>query len=474
MSISRLFNRLAKPGSTLARAACQVAALASLFAVADMAQAVPSYARQTGSECAACHVGGFGPQLTPYGIKFKIGGYTDTDGQGTKVPLSAMLVGNYTKTAKNAAEGDKVEHFDTNNNAAMQEASVFLAGRLMENVGAFIQSTYSGVDRKWALDQVDLRYARSLKLGDKETTVGVSLNSNPTLTDPFNTLGQWRFPYTSSDFNGGFGPSPLVESLGGSVAGVNAYAFFDNSIYAEVGAYNSLSKTGLNMVNADDPGRFKGMGTYWRLAYFKDMKKDNFSVGLFGFNANLQPDRGDLGTADKYRDLGVDASYQFLGNRKHIATVNTSYVREWQNLNYTAGVLSEADNQKSHLDQFRIATSYHYDQSYGATLGLFTSRATGDNTRYGTSGATLTDGSGNPTTSSYSGKPNTSGYVLQADWTPWGKENSWGAPWANVRLGIQYTGYTKFLGGSTYQDADGNERRARDNNTTMLFLWTSI
>ena len=474
MSISRLFNRLAKPGSTLARAACQVAALASLFVVADMAQAVPSYARQTGSECAACHVGGFGPQLTPYGIKFKIGGYTDTDGQGTKVPLSAMLVGNYTKTAKNAAEGDKVEHFDTNNNAAMQEASVFLAGRLMENVGAFIQSTYSGVDRKWALDQVDLRYARSLKLGDKETTVGVSLNSNPTLTDPFNTLGQWRFPYTSSDFNGGFGPSPLVESLAGSVAGVNAYAFFDNSIYAEVGAYNSLSKTGLNMVNADDPGRFKGMGTYWRLAYFKDMKKDNFSVGLFGFNANLQPDRGDLGTADKYRDLGVDASYQFLGNRKHIATVNTSYVREWQNLNYTAGVLSEADNQKSHLDQFRIATSYHYDQTYGATLGLFSSRAGSDTKRYGATGNTLTNDDGSPTTSSYSGKPNTSGYVLQADWTPWGKENSWGAPWANVRLGIQYTGYTKFLGGSTYQDADGNERRARDNNTTMLFLWTSI
>ncbi|HMW78326.1 MAG TPA: hypothetical protein PKA22_11035, partial [Rhodocyclaceae bacterium] len=64
------------------------------------AHAVPSYARQTGSDCAACHVGGFGPQLTPYGIKFKLGGYTDSDGQGTKVPLSAMLVANWTRTAK--------------------------------------------------------------------------------------------------------------------------------------------------------------------------------------------------------------------------------------------------------------------------------------------------------------------------------------------------------------------------------------
>ena len=40
--------------------------------------------------------------------------------------------------------------------------------------------------------------------------------------------------------------------------------------------------------------------------------------------------------------------------------------------------------------------------------------------------------------------------------------------------GLQYTGYTRFMGGSSYTDADGNLRRARDNNTTMLFLWTSI
>lgn len=426
---------------------------------ASVAEAVPSYARQTGAECASCHVGGFGPQLTPYGIKFKIGGYTDTDGKEGKIPLSAMMVVNASRTAKAVSEGDKVEHFDTNNNVAMQEASLFLAGRLTDNVGAFVQSTYSGVERKWALDQVDIRYARSLQLGGKETTVGLSLNSNPTLTDPFNTLGQWRFPYTASDFNGGFGPSPLVESLGGSVAGANAYAFFDNSIYAELGLYNSLSKTGLNMINAGDAGKFKSVGTYGRVAYFKDMKRDNFSVGLFGFNATLQPDRGDLGTGDKYRDLGVDAAYQYLGNRQHIATVNASYVKEWQTLDYTHGVLGDTDSSKGSINQFRMATSYHYNQTWGGTVGLFDTRGNTDVKRYG---------------SSLNGTPNTSGYVLQADWTPWGKEGSWMSPWANVRLGLQYTGYNRFMGGATYHDADGNERKAHDNNTTMLFLWTSI
>lgn len=437
----------------------RLVALLGLMALADTALALPSYARQTGAECAACHVGGFGPQLTPYGIRFKIGGYSESDGNGSKVPLSAMLVGNYTRTAGNVAESDKVQRFNTNNNTALQEASVFLAGRLMENAGSFIQATYSGVDRKWVLDQVDLRYARPLKLGDREATVGVSLNSNPTLTDPFNTLGQWRFPYTTSDFNAGFGPSPLVESLASGVAGANAYAFFDNHIYAEIGIYNTLSKTGLNMINAEDPGRFSGVGTYWRTAYLLDRKRDNFSIGLFGFAAKVQPDRSAPGSSDRYRDLGIDASYQFLGNRQHIVTFNSSFVREWQKLDYTAGTLGEADNLKSHLDQFRVAGSYHYAQTYGGTLALFASRANADATRYA---------------SSLNGRPNTSGYILQADWTPWGKENSWAAPWANVRLGIQYTGYSRFMGGTSYLDGDGTERHARDNNTTMLFLWTSI
>ena len=50
------------------------------------AHAVPAYARQTGSACADCHAGAYGPALTPYGMRFKLNGYTDTDGQGTKFP----------------------------------------------------------------------------------------------------------------------------------------------------------------------------------------------------------------------------------------------------------------------------------------------------------------------------------------------------------------------------------------------------
>lgn len=45
----------------------------------------------------------------------------------------------------------------------------------------------------------------------------------------------------------------------------------------------------------------------------------------------------------------------------------------------------------------------------------------------------------------------------------------------NARLGLQYTGYNRFNGGSHYIDeVNGSHRKASDNNTTMLFLWLAI
>src|SRR5580700_10789149 len=73
------------------RAVCHLLMLlCAMYGLSEAAWAVPSYARQTGYACVKCHVGGFGPQLTPYGIKFKINGYTESDHKGFKLPLAAM------------------------------------------------------------------------------------------------------------------------------------------------------------------------------------------------------------------------------------------------------------------------------------------------------------------------------------------------------------------------------------------------
>lgn len=433
--------------ATLAAAACGL--------WSPSAHAVPSYARQTGSDCAACHVGGFGPQLTPYGIQFKLGGYTDSDGKDGKVPLSAMVVGNWTRSSKDAAVAP--DRFKVNDNAALQELSVFLAGRFGDHVGSFVQYTYSDVDKASAMDQLDLRYATPLTLGDRDATVGVSLNTNPTLTDPFNTIGQWRFPYTESDFGYGTGPSPLLEGLASTVIGANAYGLWDKHWYGELGLYTTLSPTMLNHFNADDPGKFKGPGSYLRLGWMQDRKRDFLSFGLVGFDAKLAPDRT-APLSDHYRDLGIDASYQFLGNREHIFTLNGSLIREWATLDQTLAA-GGAERAGQSLTQARLAGSYTWQQTWGVTAGLFHTRGSRDTVL---------------NASSLNGRSDTAGYILQADWTPWGKEGSWGAPWANTRLGLQYTGYSRYQGGSHYLDDNGNDRRARDNNTLTAFVWLAF
>ncbi len=53
------------------------------------AHALPSFARQTGQNCVACHAGGQFPELTPYGRLFKLTGYTI--GQRA-LPLAAIAV----------------------------------------------------------------------------------------------------------------------------------------------------------------------------------------------------------------------------------------------------------------------------------------------------------------------------------------------------------------------------------------------
>jgi hypothetical protein len=428
---------------------------------APTVNALPSFARQTGEDCASCHVGGFGPQLTPHGSRFKLSGYTDTDGKSGKLPFSAMAVGSWTQISKDLSE-DAGPHNGPNDNASLDEAAVFLAGRLSDKVGSFTQVTYSGVDRNVALDNMDVRYALPLTLAGKDSLIGVTVNNNPTVTDPFNTLPAWRFPYAASELAPGGAAAPLiVDGLGQQVVGASIYAFWNDMLYAEAGGYRSLSHQSLRALGASDElGRTPGLTSYWRLAYLNDRRWQNFTAGVFGLNSRIQPDRID-GPENKYNDVGVDASYQFLGTREHIASIYSSYIHEDQKLNasYANG---DAADRTGRLSEFLLNVSYYYDQTWGLTVGRFDTKGSRDAGLY----------AAEPDGGSRLASPNTAGYIVQADWSPWGKEDSWNAPWANLRLGAQYVIYQRFNGAE--EDYDGAGRDASDNNTLFLFAWTSF
>ncbi|HYX47076.1 MAG TPA: hypothetical protein VE820_09685, partial [Sphingomicrobium sp.] len=182
------------------------------------AEAVPAFAQQTGRNCAACHVGGFGPQLTQFGREFKLGGYTLR--MQKSIPFSVMAVGDYVHTSK-AQDEPPTDHSKTNNNISFDEGSIFLAGGLGSHLGAFAQVTYSGADRAVAWDNLDLRVVNSGKIGGKDLVYGLSINNNPTIQDAWNTLPGWGYPYTDSDYAPGLDAAPLISGgLGQAVLGM--------------------------------------------------------------------------------------------------------------------------------------------------------------------------------------------------------------------------------------------------------------
>src|SRR3984893_3611864 len=156
-----------------------VVVLAGLLTIgfAPPAQALPSFARQTGQPCGTCHTDF--PALTPYGRKFKLLGYTTGGGEVQTTPFSSkgpqdaraeydkML--SYVKslpTTSTAPEADKdyvppvsmmtivgythtqapltgTDPYSANNNVVLSPFSAFYGGAITDNIGAFAQVTYN-------------------------------------------------------------------------------------------------------------------------------------------------------------------------------------------------------------------------------------------------------------------------------------------------------------------------------------------
>jgi hypothetical protein len=437
-----------------------LAGAAGLVALsAAPAAALPAYAVQTGQACSACHVGAFGPQLTPFGREFKLEGYTMRAGDTFTAPVSAMAVFSWVNTAKDQA-APPADHYGLNNNGGLDEASLFLAGGY-GHFGGFTQLTFDGVGRSISWDNVDLRAIARTTLMGKDLLLGATLNNNPGIQDPWNTLGAWSFPYTDSDLMPGPDAAPVID--GGfeqTVLGTSVYAWWNESVYAEAGLYWMPGSGFMQAVGADASdagGIMDGAAPYFRVAYNKDYGDQNWEVGAFGFFPSLYPDNDrSTGTSDHYSDFGVDASYQFTGDGSNTYTVNARYTHEDQDLqaSYLLGNVAMRNNS---LEEFRIDGSYYWHNMVGGTVGVFDTWGSNDPLLYADNRTFM---------------PDSQGFILQADVTPWGRDSSQGDPRFNMRIGLQYIAYTSFNGsGSNY---DGTGRSASDNNTLRIFTWLAL
>lgn len=427
------------------------------------AEAIPAFAQQTGQPCTACHIGAFGPQLTPFGRAFKIGGYTQKGGSGVaaNIPLSLMIQGSFNNTG--ADQNPPPQHYGGNNNFSLDQVSGFVGGAIGDHTGGLIQFTWSDVSNAAHLDNTDLRpYTTIFNVGGKELRVGTTINNVATVQDPWNTTFAWGFPYIASLLAVTPTGNPMLASgFGQSALGYTAYAWYDSKLYLEGGAYSTLSSWALGRIgNNYGIGSTTSPAPYLRAAYEWQWGNSDAHIGALYMHADVNP-ATDLFAAtsafgtDHYTDYAFDADYEFLGDGTNVVTAQGIFTHEDQNLKGSANMDGVAAAQYS-LEQLRANLSYWYRNTYGLTLGW--------QKTWGPANPVLFSGGG-----SVNQKPDSNAIIMEADWVPFGKDDSLWAPFANLKLGVQYTAYTQFNGGGTNYDGAGTN--ASDNNTLLLFAW---
>lgn len=462
--------------------------VASLLVVPGISHALPAFARQTGQNCVACHAGGQYPELTAYGRLFKLTGYTT----GTNaIPLSAMLV--LTNTSMRNRQdpnpgGDPKADFPANNGSLIvNTGSVFVAGKLTNNIGGFIQLTNNFYDHldanganwksRFASDNTDIRYADRFFLPDNsDLIVGLSFNNSPGVTDVWNSSPVWGYNIVPGSATAPTAPL-LNGGLAQAVGGLNAYAYWKQFIYAEAGLYKTANNA-LSFISRGSPGMslplFSGPVPYWRVALTHDWGPNNIMLGTSGLIARQHDAQDTSAPTSHYMDTGLDTQYQYLLD-PHSFTAEAAYTRErikyGQDLAGQAGAydsfvnggtVTQQDPTSAYgtLNLLRLKTSYVYRARYGGSLSWFTLRGSYNSAlQTGLTDDTTAGGASNSISGNVSGRPDTRGWTYELFWLPV----------QYVRVGLQYTQYNRYAGSTANYDGWG--RNPKDNDTLFLYLW---
>jgi len=454
----------------------------AIIAFAGTARAVPSFARQTGMACEACHT--VFPQLTHFGRMFKANGYTLDNLKPVRgvtatrdemlaltglPPISLMVQASETWLARPLPDSLAAGSAQNGSVAFPQQISLFYAGKIAPQLGAFIQITYGNDTGTIGIDNADVRYANSLVLPqDRSLIYGITINNNPTVQDLWNSTPAFGFPFASTNAS----VSPLAATaidgtFGQDVAGIGAYAFWNESLYAEFGAYRSAKQGATNPItgaaaplDGTTSNVVNGVAPYYRLAWEQAWGRHSLELGVYGMDIKLYPGGSTpdapvalTGPYNRFRDLAQDLQYQYLSD-EHQVTVAATRIHEQMHLDasFASGASANAGND---LTTLRIDGTWYWRRKLGLTAALFSTTGSADAALY--SADPVAPGIG--VVNSATNKPDTSGWMAEVNYVPW----------LNVKLSLQYTAFSKFNGGGG--NYDGLGRSASDNNTAYALLW---
>jgi len=461
---------------------------AGLFLLVSLgAQAVPSFARQTGMACEACHT--VFPELTHFGRMFKANAYTlDSLKQVRGIsatreellslaqmpPISAMAQVSYTQTSKNLPDSSGTIGSAQNGTVSFPEAaSLFYAGKVAPGLGAFLQLTYDNAANKVHIDNTDVRYAGHMILADERDLIyGVTLHNNPTVQDLWNTTPAFGVPFAVT--NAALTPlahTQIDGALAQSVAGLGAYVLWNESLYGEFSIYRS-AKQGFSNPVTGTAGPLDGttsnvidsVAPYFRLAYEHQWNRNSITVGTYGMQVKLFPGGPGIplnGATNRFKDLGLDVQYQYIGD-DHLVTLAGTRIHESMTLDASSALAGT--NATDDLTTYRLWATYYYRRKFGGTLAYFSTTGSTDPGLYPAVNGLVAGAPGafGGAAASANGSPDTRGWIFEFDYVPY----------LNTKFSVQYTKYRKFNGGSSNYDGFG--RNAADNDTLFLLAWLSF
>jgi len=337
----------------------------------------------------------------------------------------------------------------TNNNVELDQVNLFYAGRITPTIGAFAAVTYDGVADRLNWDYMDIRHAEKWKLFGQPWVVGVTVNNQPTVQDLWNSTPAWGFPFASSPVAPAPAASTLIDNnLAQMVIGTGVYSMWNKWVFMEFDAYDGLGKNSLTALGVPTGGidKYTGLIPYWRAALQHQFGDHYFEAGTYGISATSFPGGDEsTGLTDRKTDVAFDANYQWAVDSDNFISAHGTYIHE--NLDLHASSLLSGSNPSDTLNTYRTDVSYSYKDTYIPSVQYFQTWGSNDAAYWGTA----------------NGNPNNAGYVVELAYVPFGKADS-PIHFANARLTLQYTAYTKF---------DGTSTHASDNNTLLLNLWVA-
>ena len=213
-----------------------------------------------------------------------------------------------------------------------QDISLFLSGAWTTHVGSFVQVTYDTQDDHFSMDNTDIRYANTTKLGGKELVYGLNLNNNPTVEDLWNSTPAWGFPWVADDWAPTPTAAPIISSLGQDVAGFGGYAMWNNHLYLDATLYRSEHIGSPQPNPGTDFGfNIRGLAPYWRVAWQQLTGKTQYEFGTYGMHMRSSPG-AITGLEDDFTDWAVDTQIDRTLFRTDVLSFRGTYIRENSNL----------------------------------------------------------------------------------------------------------------------------------------------